>query len=128
MYQYDGTDVTFPANSDLSTYQFCAMTLTSGKATPQTSNNGVIVGILQNKPDAANQAAVIRVTGVSLVKMNELVAAMKHVTVANAAGGKLEVVDAANELAVGLILEASGAADDLVPMLLDSCYVIASEA
>lgn len=128
MYTYDGTDLTFPANADLSTYQFCAMTLTSGKATPQTTGNGAMVGILQNKPDAANQGAVIRVSGVSLVKMNELVAAMKHVTVANSAGGKLEVVDAASELAVGLIIEASGATNDLVPMIIDALVVAGSEA
>lgn len=62
----DYIDITLPAGADLSAYQyhFAAVdasgygTITSAATTPN-------LGILQNKPSAAGQAARIRVAGIS---------------------------------------------------------------
>ncbi len=63
-----GTDITLPASADLSTYQYCFVTLdTAGRAAPGTTG-AMILGVLQNKPAAADRAARVRTSGISLFK------------------------------------------------------------
>lgn len=129
MISYGGTDVTYKAGADLSSYQFCAVYLSAADTVSvQVTGNGVVTGILQNKPDTAGEEAIVRVNGTSQLKMNEAVAVDKHVTPANAAGGKGEVVDAADELYFARTLKASAAQNDLIPVVICDGYAAASEA
>lgn len=66
---FDGSavDITIPAGSDLSNYQYRFVTVdTSGYATVCAAK-GLPIGILQNKPGAAGRAARIRIAGISLM-------------------------------------------------------------
>jgi hypothetical protein len=69
-----GQDVTFEANADLSTLQFTAVKLVAGPAGGDDArvdaSTGRSHGILQNKPPAAGQGAVIRTSGFSKFKVD----------------------------------------------------------
>ncbi len=62
----DGIDITLPAAADLSVYQYRFMTVdANGRGTPCSAATTRIIGILQNKPAAADVGARIRVAGIS---------------------------------------------------------------
>lgn len=62
-------DLTFPAAADLSTKQYLFVKLDgNGKAAICAAATDKPIGILQNKPDAANKSATVRVLGISKVK------------------------------------------------------------
>lgn len=113
-------DLTFPAAEDLSSDQYKFMVLASGGVRRPDSEVEVLLGILQNAP-AINEAAVVRVIGVSKLQMNDALAVngivkAEYVSATDAGKGKTAV--AAPAYARGLILEASGAEDDLASVLL----------
>jgi hypothetical protein len=59
-------DITLEAGADLSAGQYRFVTLAAdGQVDLTGSAGGTALGVLQNKPDAAGKAAVIRVVGVS---------------------------------------------------------------
>lgn len=62
----DYLDITLPAAADLSTYQYRFITIdANGRGTVATATTDAVVGILQNKPSAANVPARVRVHGIS---------------------------------------------------------------
>lgn len=62
------TDISYKAAGDLSNKQFYFMKLSSNRTvTTCTAATDVPIGVLQNKPAAANRAAVVRVVGESYV-------------------------------------------------------------
>jgi len=125
---FGGRDVTFVAAADLSSYQYCAVYVSAaGKVNVQTTNNGRVAGILQNTPESGEEA-IVRVDGTSLHKVNEACAVHKHLTPANAAGGKGEIVDADNEYFFCETLEAATAQNDLIAVRLCSGFAGASQA
>lgn len=66
--EQDGIDVSFPANGDLSAGQFRLVVVEDDGQVGFGAGSGSIgLGILQNKPAAANRAAVVRVAGISKV-------------------------------------------------------------
>lgn len=68
-YNQDGPEITLPASGDLSSYQFHVMTLdTDGKvklADDADDPSEAMLGVLQNKPDAEDEPAVVRVDSVA---------------------------------------------------------------
>jgi hypothetical protein len=72
----NGQDVTFEAKINLSTYQYTAVkytTLVTGGQAAAITTVGAgerAHGILQNKPDTAGKAAVMRVSGFSKMKVD----------------------------------------------------------
>jgi len=65
-YGGEAIDITLPAASDLSSYQYRFVVVdANGRGTLSTSCLAVPLGILQNKPSAADAAARIRISGVS---------------------------------------------------------------
>jgi len=122
------TTISRIAAADLSSYQFCAVYESTAKyCNVQTTGNGRILGILMNTPGSGEEA-LIAVSGVYKAKVNEACAVHKMLTVANAAGGKLELVDAANEYACALTLEAATAQGDVILVQRIDCFPAASEA
>jgi hypothetical protein len=114
-------DLSFPALEDLSLdkYKFVVLTST-GVRRPDNETEGLI-GILQNAPNI-NEAAVVRVIGVSKLQMNDAVAInafVKAEYVAAADAGKGKTAAGALAYARALVLEASGAEDDLASVLLN---------
>lgn len=67
----DGPEITLKASTDLSDYQFHIVTLdTDGKvklADDPDDPAEALIGILQNKPDAEDEPAVVRTDGVAKV-------------------------------------------------------------
>lgn len=67
----DGPEITMYASADLSSYQFHVITVdTSGYAKLADDADDPaepMIGVLQNKPSAAGQPAVVRISGVAKV-------------------------------------------------------------
>lgn len=62
----DGIDVTLPAAADLSSYQYHFVVVdANGRGTLATSCTTIPLGVLQNKPSAADSAARVRVQGIT---------------------------------------------------------------
>jgi len=68
-------DVTFPAGEDMSAYQYhiVILTTTGTVRLPDhaTTDSEEAIGVLQNTPNAAGAAAVVRVIGVSKVVLGD---------------------------------------------------------
>jgi hypothetical protein len=113
-------DLSFPAQEDLTLEKYKFVVLTStGVRRPDNETEGLI-GILQNAPDI-NEAAVVRVIGVSKLQMNDAVAInafVKAEYVSASDSGKGKTAAAALAYSRALVLEASGAEDDLASVLL----------
>jgi hypothetical protein len=61
-----GKDISIEAGADLSAKQYRFVTLASdGQVDATSSAGGTALGILQNKPNAAGQIAVVRIEGCS---------------------------------------------------------------
>lgn len=66
--EQDGIDVSFPAAGTLTTGQYKLVVLEDDGQVALAAGSGTIgLGILQNKPSAENQPAVIRVAGISKI-------------------------------------------------------------
>jgi hypothetical protein len=65
-----GIDITVQAGGDLSSHQYKFVTMASdGQVDLTASAGGTALGILQNKPDAAGKAAVVRIFGGSKLEL-----------------------------------------------------------
>ena len=125
---YHGTDVTFLAAESLATHQY-RYVIQATDTTVRMADNAteIPVGILQNAP-AAGEVAVVRVNGVSKLVMNAAVAVatlVKNEYVGAADNGKGDAADTDADYARGLVVQASGAEDDVgaVYLLLDRISV-----
>ena len=79
--------------------------------------NTELIGVLQNKPDAANEAARVRMLGTTKIVAGEAISRGQLVTATSA--GKAEVVDAASEWYFGFALEAAAADGDIIEIMLN---------
>ena len=71
-YEIDVLDVTFKAAEDLSTYQYCFVELSADNTVAKYGTaTSIAIGVLQNKPTVAGQAARVRVLGVSRVRASD---------------------------------------------------------
>ena len=104
----------FPSNADLSAKQYFAVVLTSGK-TALAGAGALIVGILQNKPDAADKSASVAVKGISKAVAGAAITAGVGVT--PDAAGKL-VTTGATDSRSGIALTAAAADGDVFTMLV----------
>uniref|UniRef100_A0A6M3JA85 Head decoration protein n=1 Tax=viral metagenome TaxID=1070528 RepID=A0A6M3JA85_9ZZZZ len=81
----DGPEITLYASGDLSSYQFHGITMdTSGYAKLADDADDPVeapIGALQNKPSAAGQPAVVRISGVAKVMGGATVAPGIAVTI-----------------------------------------------
>ena len=75
-----------------------------------------VVGIMQNKPQVAGEAATVAIRGVSKVRVNGAIAA--GATVWLAADGRGTATTAAGTTALGVALTAAAGANELIPVLL----------
>jgi len=105
----DGPEITLKAYGDLSAYQFHIMKVgTDGKAnlaTDPDDHTACMIGILQNKPDAADEPAVVRIEGVAKVVGGATIAAGTKVT-CDGDGHLAAAVSGDN--VIGIALETAG--------------------
>lgn len=106
MIQQNDPEITLPASTDLSDYQFHIVTLnTSGKvklADDADDPVEALIGILQNKPEADGQGAVVRVAGTAKAMGGATVAPGIWVT---CDGSGHLVAAVANDNVIGITLE-----------------------
>ncbi len=114
-------DIAFEAAEDLSSDQYRFVVLAStGKVRRPDSASEVPLGVLQNAP-VSGEAATVRIAGVSKVVANALMAVGTFVSpeyVGAADAGKATAATATYACARGIVVEASGAEDDLASIML----------
>lgn len=117
---YDGAVTSFKASGDLSTNQYYVVKLTAAMTvgtTSATTDDGI--GILQNKPKAANVGAEVMVRGVSKAvaggtcAYGDWLVSGSDGRLRNDADG-----DSASSVFVAKALEAAGAAGDVISVLI----------
>lgn len=115
-------EITFKAGEDLSNdlYRWVVVTSTGTVRRPDSASE-IPIGILQNAPDAAGKEAVVMILGVSPLQMNDAIGVgtfvgQEYVSATDAGKGKDMSADLAK--AKGVVLEASGAEDDIGSVLL----------
>jgi hypothetical protein len=114
-------DESYPAHEDLSAdqYHFVVLTSTGTVRRPDASGETPL-GILQNAPESG-QAAVVREIGRSKLVANDAIAIGKFVMpeyVGATDAGKGQDATGNEAKAVAFVLEASGAEDDLLSVML----------
>jgi len=105
---------TLPASADLSAAQFRAMVCNSSGQAAQAGAAAPIIGVLQNKPSAANQAATIMAEGVTMAQVGAAVAAGASLET-NASG---QFITLAAGIRVGIALQAATGANQVISILL----------
>lgn len=119
--EYEGIDITMLAAEDLSSYQYHFITQASDTTVQLMNAAGdAPLGVLQNAP-ASGQPAVVRISGVSKLKANAAIAVgtqVKAEFVGVTDCGKADAADTEGDIARGLVIQASGAEDDLCAALL----------
>lgn len=122
-------DITFKAGEALTAKKYYFVKLDANGDVVACGENGVSIGILQNAP-ADDKAARVRVLGTSKLVMNE--ACDEGEALTSGAAGRGEVVDAADEYAGAIALEAADAAVDttydVIEVLITHMYSPASHA
>jgi hypothetical protein len=105
-----------PANADLSALQFTFVDLnSSGNVIAPTGQGAKVIGVLQNKPDAAGKVAQVAIAGVTMLKLGaDSLAAGAEVT--TGADGQAEAAASA-DIAHGTLME-GGDTDEIASCLL----------
>ncbi len=119
-------DTSFKASGDLSSYQYHAMTLSAANTAGLCGANGVAVGILQNKPDAAGEPAVVRVIGESKMVAGEAIDIGTMIT--SKSDGHGEEADANAEFCYAMALEAATLDGDIISVMLMHADAYATDA
>jgi hypothetical protein len=122
-------DMSFPAAESLinDQYRFVVLTSTGTVRRPDTASE-LALGVLQNAP-AINEAAVVRIFGVSKVVANGVIAigtfvGPEYVSAADA--GKCQDDSALPAFARGIVIDDSAAEDDLCSVLISPLHAPAS--
>jgi hypothetical protein len=122
-YEAGGTDLSWLAAEDLSSYQYRFITIASD-TTVQLANGATEypIGILQNAP-SSGEVAVVRVMGISKLVANDATAVgvkLKMEYVSTSDNGKGDAADTAADNVRAVSLTAAGAEDDIMTVLLIS--------
>lgn len=116
-------DLTFKASADLRLKQYYLVYMDAADSVNVCGANGKAIGVLQNEPNTG-EAAVVRVLGTSKVISHDGSGIAVGDYLTSDANGKAEEVDADKEFCIGMALEASGADDDIIEMLI--CHFTAT--
>jgi hypothetical protein len=113
--------ITLPAQGDLSAKQFYFVKVnSSGQAEVCSANTDIPVGVLQNAPSAAGQAAEVMVVGISKVSGDADLT--KGNQIGTSADGQAAAYVAGTDTTkyiVGQVIEDNGAAAGLVTALIN---------
>lgn len=110
--------ISVPAAGDLSSNQYRIVNVDSdGKAEASDATTDVMVGVLQNKPGAANRAAEIAIDGVSKLEAGAAINEGDKITAV--AGGRGSATTAATAHYVGVALTAAAGSGALFEVLIN---------
>ena len=117
----DGIDISIPAAADFSAKQFRFVKVdVNGRGTICSATTDVVLGILQNKPDAADVPARVRVDGVSKIAIDG--AANEGALIASDTIGMGTVVTGAGAFVGAILLHATGGSADVQDALIVHLY------
>lgn len=123
-YSGEGIDLSFDAGENLEDYQYCFVHLADDDTVDLVDSGAEIpVGILQNAP-ASGEVAVVRVAGISKLKMNDAISVggiIKVEYVGASDNGKGDAADTDKDVIRAVALTAAGAEDDVISVLLVFC-------
>lgn len=108
-------DLSFKAAGDLSAKQYHFMKVSAENTIDTSGANERAIGILQDKPNAANEASSVRVVGTSKLKYGDTIALGQMIT--SKSDGTGEVVNAASEWVGALALQ-GGVSGDIKEVLI----------
>ena len=114
-------DITFKASEDLTNYQYHFMKLDAdGKVAHCTASTDVVIGILQNYPDAEDKAALVRINGTSKLVMSGTNDEGAYITPSDQGASYAEglATTTTKDFIGAIALEAATAADDIIEVLL----------
>lgn len=117
-YEMDVLDISLKAAGDLSAYQYCFVKLSADNTVDVCGADEQAIGVLQNKPSVAGQAARVRVFGVSRIVNGTAGAIAYGALVKSAASGKGVASTFAKEIYFGVILQGTSAVNQLATMLV----------
>jgi len=112
--------MTFIAAADLSDYQYCFVKFSAKDTVAMCGASEDMVGILQNKPDAAGKAASVVLLGVSQLRVDGNAGAITRGTsyLESDAAGEGVVTTTDKDPVGALALASSSAANDQIPVLV----------
>jgi hypothetical protein len=108
--------ITLPAAADLSAQQYRCLTVDSNGRAAVANATALAIGILQNDPNAAGQAATVAYAGVSKAKAGGSITAGARVTAD--ANGAVIAATTAGDAVIGVAL-AGAASGDIIPVLIN---------
>jgi hypothetical protein len=115
-----GLNITFKAARDLSSYQYHFVSVSAANTVDYSGDAGRCIGILQNAPNAANEAAVVMVEGISKLRaygaVNRLEKLKSSAQTGYVAHGELAAT--ASDWIGAIALETGTASDDLLTVLI----------
>jgi len=112
-----GQDISFKAAADLSAKQFYIVELSAANTVNVCdAATDVPLGVLQNKPAAANRAARVRISGVTKVVASAAISA--GALVGTTATGTAVTKSADADHVLGIALEAASAASEQISVLI----------
>ena len=117
-YEMDVLDISLLAETDLSSYQYRFVKLTADNTVNVCGLDEQAIGILQNKPSVAGQAARVRVFGVSRFSNATAGAIAYGVKVKSAANGQGIAATADKEIYFGIVLDGVAAQNLIGTMLI----------
>jgi len=113
-------DVSFPAASDLSSKQYMTVKLNSAGKIALAEDADVQIGILQDKPAAANRAGSVRMGGISRAQITGTVAILDRVGVSPLTDGVLitTTLDTVNFVGIALGAHTADGATAIIDVLV----------
>lgn len=125
-YEMDVLDVSLLAAADLSGYQYRFMKLTADNTVNVCGAGEQAIGVLQNKPTGAGQAARIRVLGVSRVT-NGTAGAITYGSKAKAGtDGKVVASTTDKDLYFGIVVDGVGAVNEMATVLITGVHTLSA--
>lgn len=116
-YNGSGIDESFPAAADLSSYQYHFVYIdANGRAAVATGCTVLPIGILQNKPSAADAVARVRIAGISKLEFGA--AADESATIASNAQGFGTATTTDTDFYGAIALHAPGGSGDYQDVLI----------
>jgi hypothetical protein len=105
-YEIDTLDISMKAAGNLSAYQYCFVKISADNTVDVCGDGEQALGVLQNKPSAAGQAARVRVMGASRIIGGETLAFSNKVGSGALGVGMVKSADKAYYN--GIVIEGTG--------------------
>jgi hypothetical protein len=123
-YEMDVLDISLKAAGDLSAYQYCFVKMSADNTVDVCGAGEQAIGVLQNKPTVAGQAARVRVFGVSRISNGTAGAIAYGVKVMSAAAGQGVACTLDTTIYFGIILQGTSAVNQLATMLVTGVHTL----